>query len=62
MICGRCFAALSTVLAELPARWRDGLSGRTGTNDDGRIPELLAEAKRVFEPSAADCVPRRPSM
>jgi ADP-ribosyl-[dinitrogen reductase] hydrolase len=32
----------------LPVRWRNGLSGRIGANDDGRIPELLAEAERLF--------------
>ena len=36
--------------ARLPARWRDGLSGRTGIDDDGRIPALLADAERVFGP------------
>lgn len=35
----------------LPARWRDGLSGRTGLRDDGRIAALLAEAERVFAPA-----------
>jgi ADP-ribosylglycohydrolase len=35
----------------LPARWRDGLSGRTGLRDDGRIPALLVGAERVFAPA-----------
>ena len=30
----------------LPRRWRDGLLGRTGAEDDGRVFELLAAARR----------------
>ena len=30
----------------LPRRWRDGLLGRTAEADDGRIFELIAEARR----------------
>jgi ADP-ribosyl-[dinitrogen reductase] hydrolase len=29
----------------IPARWLDGLPGRTGCNDDGRIYELLQQAR-----------------
>lgn len=43
----------------LPKRWRDGLSGRTGLRNDGRIPTLLAEAERVFAPAEPDCQPGR---
>jgi len=32
----------------LPYRWRQGLSGRTAEADDGRMFELLAEARTVF--------------
>jgi ADP-ribosyl-[dinitrogen reductase] hydrolase len=32
----------------LPRRWRDGLTGRTGTDDDGRMFELIAQAKSRF--------------
>ncbi len=32
----------------LPKRWRDGLLGRTGADDDGRVFELLDQARRVF--------------
>ena len=32
--------------AALPGRWRSRLSGRTGDDDDGRIQELLGEARR----------------
>lgn len=31
--------------AALPARWREGLTGRTGKDDDGRLFELLEEAE-----------------
>jgi ADP-ribosylglycohydrolase len=30
----------------LPQRWVDGLLGRTAEGDDGRIFELIAEARR----------------
>ena len=30
---------------KLPKRWVDGLAGRTGASDDGRIFEILANAK-----------------
>ena len=32
----------------LPKRWLAGLSGRTEDDDDGRIFELITEAKRTF--------------
>lgn len=32
----------------LPVRWLDGLTGRTMTDDDGRMFELLAEGQRMF--------------
>jgi ADP-ribosyl-[dinitrogen reductase] hydrolase len=31
--------------ANLPARWKDGLSGRTASSDDGRIFDLIHQAK-----------------
>ena len=38
----------------LPKRWRDGLLGRTGADDAGRVFELLDKARQVFwgDPSA----------
>lgn len=38
----------------LPKRWLDGLVGRTGAEDDGRVFELLAQARYVFLPRAGD--------
>ena len=32
----------------MPARWRDGLLGRTREADDGRVQALLDEAVEVF--------------
>lgn len=32
----------------LPKRWRDGLVGRTTADDDGRIHELLEDARKLF--------------
>jgi ADP-ribosylglycohydrolase len=32
----------------IPARWRDGLLGRTGANDDGKVEALLASAVERF--------------
>ena len=32
----------------LPQRWRDGLTGRTASHDDGRIQALIAEARHRF--------------
>lgn len=32
----------------LPGRWLENLSGRTTDRDDGRVFELIAEARRVF--------------
>ena len=32
----------------LPARWRDSLLGRTGTDDDGRVQALLELAVERF--------------
>lgn len=34
--------------AGIPERWRAGLLGRTAADDDGRVFELLAEAKRLW--------------
>lgn len=34
--------------AGLPPRWIEGLLGRTGTDDDGRVFELIDQARRVF--------------
>jgi ADP-ribosylglycohydrolase len=35
----------------LPRRWRDGLLGRTRAADDGRVFELIAEARELFGPA-----------
>jgi ADP-ribosyl-[dinitrogen reductase] hydrolase len=35
----------------LPRRWREGLTGRTTTDDDGRMFELIERAKSRFWPS-----------
>jgi len=40
----------------LPARWIDGLSGRTREADDGRVFELLDQARGAFSPSVAGLV------
>jgi len=32
----------------LPRRWRDGLTGRTASDDDGRMFDLIARAKSRF--------------
>jgi ADP-ribosyl-[dinitrogen reductase] hydrolase len=34
--------------AELPMRWIEGLSGRTAEHDDGRVLQLIAEARTVW--------------
>jgi len=34
--------------SRLPQRWREGLSGRTGLRDDGRIGELIETARTRF--------------
>lgn len=34
--------------AGLPARWMNGLLGRTSSNDDGHIFEVIEDAKQVF--------------
>ena len=36
--------------ANLPQRWLAGLLGRTGTDDDGRILDFLARARRTWVP------------
>ncbi len=36
----------------LPARWIEGLSGRTTRDDDGRVFELIAEARAIWWPEA----------
>lgn len=38
--------------AWIPARWREGLLGRTGANDDGRVFELIDAAVDRFVPRA----------
>ena len=38
----------------LPRRWRDGLLGRTSSDDDGRMFELLDRAQAVFGPPWRD--------
>ena len=35
-------------LDALPRRWRDGLTGRTGADDAGRMFEILDQAREVF--------------
>jgi ADP-ribosyl-[dinitrogen reductase] hydrolase len=50
-IVGPAVGALHGVDA-LPRRWRDGLTGRTGADDDGRMFEILNEAREVFAPGA----------
>ena len=37
----------------LPARWIEHLLGRTGPDDDGRIFELIEDAKRFYEQDAS---------
>jgi len=34
--------------AGLPSRWIEGLLGRTGTDDDGRVFDLIDQARQVF--------------
>ena len=34
--------------AGLPSRWIEGLLGRTGSDDDGRVFDLIDQARRVF--------------
>jgi len=34
--------------AQIPVRWLDKLSGRTGLNDDGKMFELLAESGKLW--------------
>lgn len=34
--------------ARIPERWRTGLLGRTAADDDGKVFDLLAEAKRLW--------------
>ena len=46
-IVGAAVGALHGV-DSLPRRWRDGLTGRTGADDDGRMFEILARAQDVF--------------
>jgi ADP-ribosyl-[dinitrogen reductase] hydrolase len=40
--------------AKLPERWIEGLSGRTLERDDGRVPQLIAQAIARWVTSAAD--------
>lgn len=48
-IVGAAVGALHGVAA-LPARWVDGLSGRTRASDDGRLWQLLDGARAAFGP------------
>ncbi|NES20100.1 MAG: ADP-ribosylglycohydrolase, partial [Symploca sp. SIO3E6] len=34
--------------AQIPVRWLDNLSGRTGLNDDGKMLEILAESGKLW--------------
>ncbi len=38
--------------ARLPLRCRQGLLGRTGTNDGGRVQELIRVAEKGWGPAA----------
>jgi ADP-ribosylglycohydrolase len=38
----------------LPERWRHGLLGRTGASDDGRVFELIGQARTVFWPDGRE--------
>ena len=51
-IVGAAVGALHGASA-LPARWRDGLLGRTGFDDDGRVSELIDRAMNPFVPGVA---------
>jgi ADP-ribosyl-[dinitrogen reductase] hydrolase len=46
-IVGAAVGALYGV-TRIPERWKAGLLGRTAADDDGRVFELLAEAKRLW--------------
>ncbi len=50
-IVGAAVGALHGIDA-LPRRWRDALTGRTGADDDGRMFEILDQAREVFDPGA----------
>ncbi len=56
-IVGAAVGALHGV-DRLPARWRQGLLGRTAADDDGRLFELLEMARRRFGTPRAGAVPR----
>ena len=51
-IVGAAVGALHGASA-LPARWRNGLLGRTGFDDDGRVFELIDRAMNLFVPGVA---------
>jgi ADP-ribosyl-[dinitrogen reductase] hydrolase len=50
-ITGAALGALHGIDA-FPKRWRNGLSGRTTTSDDGRIWELLSTEEYVWAPAS----------
>lgn len=52
-IVGGAVGALHGVEA-LPRRWREGLTGRTGATDDGRVQALIKEAREAFGPVRAE--------
>jgi ADP-ribosyl-[dinitrogen reductase] hydrolase len=43
----------------LPRRWRDGLLGRTREDDDGRVWEIIEDAKRRWGEPPAGAAPAR---
>lgn len=40
--------------SQLPERWRNGLTGRTAIGDDGRMQQLLLQARRRFYPLSGE--------
>jgi ADP-ribosylglycohydrolase len=50
-ITGAALGALHGIDA-FPKRWRNGLSGRTTTSDDGRIWELLSTEEYFWAPAS----------
>ncbi len=46
-------------LEAIPRRWRDSLLGRTTHDDDGRVPELMEQARRAWGASG-QASPRKP--
>jgi hypothetical protein len=55
-IVGAAVGALHGTL-HLPRRWRNGLTGRTMLADDGRMQDLLEEARKQFWSAGSDTTP-----